>query len=260
MSKVQGVVVEDDDALVRDHVGRRRAFGCDAERVRDAEHEREPGQFRKRKIVSPHSILPAAIPRLERLKGHPAPRNGRCPVHSRKKLWHVISFSVNTDGKEYPETRATPWRRQDARADDVEAAHARTSPRSSISLNARAPNGLVGFHRTATRVTAGRVHLLDGVDAVIEVQRLGSVDGLGAAPASQEKPGRRFWFSWAALVRTRKLIERAGAGVAAVGAGADDVTTMGYFAHAARPTSEAISASTSVVDFRCEYMALPLPG
>ena len=37
----------------------------------------------------------------------------------------------------------------------------------------------------------------------------------------------------------------AGAGVAAVGAGAVDVTTTGYFAHAARPTSEAISASTS---------------
>src|SRR5713101_3333534 len=49
----------------------------------------------------------------------------------------------------------------------------------------------------------------------------------------------------------------AGAGVAAVGAGAVDVTTTGYFAHAVRPTSEAISASTSVVDFRCEYMNGP---
>jgi len=49
----------------------------------------------------------------------------------------------------------------------------------------------------------------------------------------------------------------AGAGVAAVGAGAVDVTTTGYFAHAARPTSEAISASTSVVDFRCGYMNGP---
>src|SRR5436309_1629791 len=79
-----------------------------------------------------------------------------------------------------------------------------------------------------------------------------------SARPSPEKPSRRFWFSCAALVRTRKAY-RAGAeaGVAAVGAGAVDLTTTGYFAHAARPTSEAISASTSVVDFRCEYMKGP---
>src|SRR2546425_10782505 len=80
------------------------------------------------------------------------------------------------------------------------------------------------------------------------------------ARPSPEKPSRRFWFSWAALVRTRKAY-RAGAeaGVAAVGAGAVDLTTTGYFAPAARPTSEAISASTSLVDFGCEYMnGLPI--
>src|SRR2546425_12921312 len=78
------------------------------------------------------------------------------------------------------------------------------------------------------------------------------------ARPSPEKPSRRFWFSWAALVRTRKAYRTgAEAGVAAVGAGAVDVTTTGYFAHAVRPTSEAISASTSVVDFRCEYMNGP---
>src|SRR6266849_4411234 len=80
-------------------------------------------------------------------------------------------------------------------------------------------------------------------------------------PASPEKPGRRFWFPGRTSSGREAYRAGAGAGIAAVGAGAVDLTTTGYFAQAARPTSEAISTSTSVVDFKCEYMnCLPLLG
>jgi len=37
--------------------------------------------------------------------------------------------------------------------------------------------------------------------------------------------------------------------------GAPDLTTDGYFAQAARPTTDAIIARASIFDFRCDFMA-----
>jgi len=183
MSKVRGVVVEDDDALVRDHVGRRRAFGCDAERVRDAEHEREPGQFRKRNIVSPHSILPAAIPRLERLKEHPAPRKMDVARITRGK-----NYGTSSRSRSMQTVRSI---RKLAPRRGVGETHAPMT----LKLHTQGPRHDLYLSQREGAEWTGRIP-----------QDRHSRDRGTRPPAGR---GRRFWFSWAALVRTRKLLERA---------------------------------------------------